>query len=255
MSKKLSVLLGLREKVETSTKNMLDDMFQKFKNKQGIFMGVRSTYEALDGFADDDTKRKYVHVSSTISEQLNWMREGMKNYFDVVFSIEKTNAQGVYAELVVDGENWGTYSTMELLRLKGILDGKLRALIGELPVRNEAVIWNKTTDQDYEGREIYSSPVVEGFAKTTIKNIVIVNDPHIKESPTRPPVVDQVTTQVNIGKYTHQEFSGATSMRERAELLKKYDKLQTAIVEALETANNKESTDSELGDRVISYLF
>lgn len=50
--KKLAVALGLREKTEKDFKNMVDDMHGKFKNKQGLFMGQRNTFTALDGHPD-----------------------------------------------------------------------------------------------------------------------------------------------------------------------------------------------------------
>ena len=54
---KLSVYLGLRDRVEKTNQLMLDDMFSKFKTKQGLFQGIRNTYEALTGFADEPNKR------------------------------------------------------------------------------------------------------------------------------------------------------------------------------------------------------
>lgn len=74
-TKKQSVLLGLRDKLEKSFQAMLDDMTSKFKNKQGLFMGERKTFTAIDGFADDPTKRGYTNVASTVKEQLDWFKE------------------------------------------------------------------------------------------------------------------------------------------------------------------------------------
>lgn len=106
--KKLSVLLGLRDKVEKTFGNMLDDMFQKFKNKQGLFKGNRKTYIPIDGYADEPSKRGYELVASTVAEQLDWFKTNSQDYFKTVLSIEKTNATGVYADLVVNGEIWAT---------------------------------------------------------------------------------------------------------------------------------------------------
>lgn len=252
-TKKLSVLLGLRDKVEKSFSNMLDDMFQKFKNKQGLFKGYRRTYTAIDGYADEPTKRGYELVASTVSEQLAWFKQHSKDYFKVVLTIEKTNAHGVFADLVVDGENWGNYSTLELLRLKSILDSKFRAILQELPIRKETILWSKSEDDNYINRAIFESPLEKGFSKTTLKESYILPDPHPDQK--RQPMVAEKSTQVNIGEYTSQEFSGELSNRERAELLVKYDKLYTAVIEALETANNVEEKESNLGDKVLDYFF
>ena len=123
MARRLSVLLGLRDKVETNFKNMVDDMFKKFKNNQGLFIGQRNTYQPLEGYADEPSKRGFTNVQSTVDEQLQWMKENTKDFMDVVFSIEKTNASGkVKAKLVVEGQEWGEYTSLELLRLKTTLD-------------------------------------------------------------------------------------------------------------------------------------
>lgn len=250
---KLSVLLGLRDRVEKSFGNMLDDMFQKFKNKQGLFKGSQKTYQAFDGYADDPTKRGYQNVASTVREQLDWFKENTNDYFNVVFGIERTNSEGVYAELSVDGTVWGTYSTLELLRLKSILDGKLRGMLQELPVRNDTTLWSKSTDDNHKNRNIFSSPLDSGNSKTTIKQSYILTDPHPDQK--RQPIVGETSTQVNIGAYTSQDFSGEVSLRERAELLVKYDKLYKAVIEALENANNIESKHSDLGTKFLEYMF
>lgn len=254
-TKKQSVLLGLRDKLEKSFQAMLDDMTSKFKNKQGLFMGERKTFTAIDGFADDPTKRGYINVASTVREQLDWFKEHTADFLKTTFSIEKTNAKGLTAELIVGGESWGQYSTLELLRLKSILDSKLRLMIDELPIRQETQIWNKTGDPNYVGREIYETPIDKGFTKTTLKEKIIVLDPHIKDVPGRQPVTDDISRQVNTGEYTIQNFSGAITNQERAELKVRYNTLYTAIIEALEKANNADSEESDLGDKMLSFLF
>lgn len=251
--KKLSVLLGLRDKTEKSWNNMLDDMLSKFKAKQGLFRGKKDTFQALDGYADEPTKRGYIHVASTVDEQLTWLKNNVKDHFGIVLSIEKTNANNVTADLVVDGKNWGTFTTLELLRLKSLLDSKLKAVVQEIPVRDETVIWKPTTNENYSGRKVFEGPLNEGFTKTTEKSSYILTDPHPDLK--RQPQVAEQSRQVNTGEYTSQAFSGEWTMKQRADLAVKYDKLYTAIVEALESANSVESTESELGDKVLDYLF
>lgn len=255
MSKKLSVLLGLRDKTEKNQQHMLDDMLQKFKNKQGLFKGERRTYDPIDGFADEPSKRGFTAVSSTVKEQLDWYKKYSADPFKVTFSVEKTNAGGITADLVVGGKNWGPYSTLELLRLKSILDGKLRAMINELPIRKETVIWGPTQDANYSGRDIFESPLDTGFAQTTLKEDYILHDAqHSAETPRQPQVANK-STKANIGKYTIQEFSGEFTNKQRADLQVRYDMVYTAVIEALETANNAEVQESDLGDQVLNFLF
>lgn len=252
---KLSVALGLREKLEKSHKNMVDDMSTKFKNKQGLFMGLRKTFEAKSDHPDQPEKRQFQNVSSTVDEQIQWLTKHSEDYLTTVLSIEKTNAQNVCAELVIDGQSWGKYTTLELLRLKGIMDGKLRDMVQNLPIRPETVIWSKTQDPVFSGREIYEAPIEKGETKTTLKRTVIVEDPHIKDSPNRPPVTQPIDTPVVTGSYTTQDFSGAITNRERAEMEVRYDKLYKAIIAALEEANGTEMEQSDLGKKFLNYVF
>ena len=252
--KSMTVLLGLRDRGEKVFGNMLDDMFQKFKNKQGLFKGERKTYKPIEGFADEPSKRSFVTVASTVNEQLQWMKEHSKDYFDIIFSIEATNAANIArADLVVDGQVFGNFSTLELLRLKTLLDGKLKSIISEMPVRREDTIWNLSQDPSYVGRDIYESSLDSGYAKTTIKESYILVDPHPDTK--RAPIVGEKSTQVNIADYTSQSFSGEASIRERAEMTVRYEKLYQAVIAALAAANNVEQVESKLGTAVLDYIF
>lgn len=255
-TKKLSTLLGLRERVETGFKNMLDDMFKKFKNNQGLFMGERKTYTPEDGFADEPTKRGFVNVSSTVPEQLAWMNTYTEDFMNVIFSIEKTNASGIVkAPLVVEGKVWGEYSSLELLRLKTTLDNtKFRELYKEVPVRSQTDLWKISEDDAFTGRKIFEAPIEEGYAKTTVKESYILTDPHSTANTPRPPQVAEKSNQINIGKYTAQKFSGAISMQERAVMQRKYDTLYKAVIEALENANNVDALESDLGTKILNFI-
>lgn len=255
MAQKLAVALGLREKTEKDFTNMVNDMTDKFVKKQGLFIGGRQTFEAMEGFADEPEKRKFQNVASTVKEQLNWFKDKGADYLKTTLSIEKTNAGGIKAPLVVAGETWGEYTTLELLRLKGILDSKLKSMIQQLPIRSESQIWEKSTQAEFQGRDIWQTRLDEGYTKTTLKDTVIINDPHIKEAPGRSPITKETSQQVNTGKYTKQDYSGAITNRERAEMEVAYNDLYKGVIAALEQANSAEVEESDLGDKVLGHLF
>ena len=255
--KLLNTLLALKEKYEKTYKGSLNDMIEKFTKKQGLFKGKKNTYEALEGYADDETKRSFAKVASTVAEQLKWFEETNLPYFKQLFTIEKTNSSGTAkARLIVDGKDWGEFSSLELLRLKSLLeDDRIKMMFKEIPVRSESQIWEPTKAELYKDTPgIFETPMNEGFAKTTLKNKIIVNDPHIKDAPNRPPITDEKSVQVNVGKATSQEFSGEASMRERALMQKRLDLLHKAVVEALENANSVPIIESDLGEGVLSFI-
>lgn len=251
---KQSVLLGLRERVEKTLRNMLTDMIGKFKD-DGKFLGGRNTFEALEGEPDMPEKRGFKAVPSTVGEQLTWFKKYSAEYMNTVFSIEKTNAQGSTADLVVGSVSFGKYTANELLRLKSILDSSMRAMIEGLPIRTETTIWEKHNQAEFGEREIWQTPIDEGYTKTTLKRVEIVNDPHIKDSPGRPPVTQVIDTPKNTGKYTQQKYSGQITNLERAKKEVKYDALYKGVIMALEEVNSTEAVESDLGGKVLDYLF
>lgn len=255
MKQKLNTLLALREKFETTFKNALNDLVSKFKDNQGLFKGERKTYDALEGFADEANKRTFRKVASTVKEQLDWFMQYNLEYLKQLFTIERTNGSGVAkAELVVDGISWGEFTSTELLRLKGFLENnQLKAMYGGIPVRSETTLWTKSLNEIYaDNPKIYETELEAGFNKTTLKESYILTDPHPDAK--RAPVIAEKTTQVNIGKYTAQNFSGEASIRERAEIIARLDILHKAVVEALEKANDVEVIESTLGNKLFSYI-
>ncbi len=250
---KLGVALALRERLEKEFKNMVDDLFSKFKSKQGLFKGERKTYTAKEGFLDEPSKRNFVNVVSTVSEQLDWMNTNSKNYLNTVFNIEKTNASATpKGTLVVDNVTLGEYSSLELLRLKSILEGKLRDLYKEIPIRSEQTLWNLSEEDGFRAKNIFATPLEVGETKTTIKEQYILTDPHPDKN--RQPMVADKSTQVVVGTYTSQQFSGEFTVYQRAELLVRYEKLLQATITALEEANNIELAKSDLGEKVFDYI-
>lgn len=258
MSKrKLSTSLGLRETQEKEWQAMLADMGSKFKNKQGLFQGVQNTFVALEGFPDMPEHRKFTAIEATVMEQLGWLTTHSLEYLANVFSIEKTNGSGlVKARLVVEGNDWGEYTSCELLRLKKILDSGLRSLVQGLPIRSGSEIWTPTDHPDFKDRNIWESRLDEGFIKTTLKNTVIVDDPMIDKSPhPRPPITQILERPTNVGKYTKQKFSGEITIAERAKMEVRLSNLRKAVIEAIEEANAVEIAESDLGKKMLEYLF
>jgi hypothetical protein len=252
---KLATLLGLREKLETNYKNMLDDMFSKFKNKQGLFKGLRKTYTAYEGFADSPEKRTFNPLASTVDDQFDWLKQYTKDFFDCTFTIERANALGAKAKLVVGGQDFGEYYTTELLRLKTILEGKLKDILQTIPTRSEQELWKEIADHPFEVKgKVFCTDLLAEKASTTIKESYILVDPHADKS--RSPMIGEKSTKVNIGEGTTQNFSGEWSLRQRAEFIAKYNELHKAVIVALEEANAVEIKEpSDLGQKVLAYLF
>lgn len=257
---KLNILLAITDEEQKVYKNLVTDYIKFFKGSQGAFRGEKKTYTPKEGTVDEPTKRNLVVVQTTVDEKLEWYEETASKYINALFSQEKTNASGVSkAELVVDGVVWGEFTSLELLRLKSLVDnGNVLELYSNVPVRSDGEIWNATQEEIYEGRDVFQTPVVSSIVKTTTKESYILADPNIallKDASAYKPSIATKDTIVELGDATSQKFSGEWSQRQRAEVLKRRQTLITAVTEALKKANEAEAVASELtAQKIFGYL-
>lgn len=261
---KLNVLLALTDQLRHVYKNSVSDYSKFFAKSQGAFKGEKRTYSPKDGTIDDPSKRGTIIVATTVEEKLDYFIDNSSKFIDALFSQEKTNASGqAQAELVVDDKSWGVFTSLELLRLKSLLEagdlGNMKGMIESIPTRSDSEVWEKTDDEEYADRTIFETEKFTGVTKTTLKQPYVLEDPNLKgrEIPSNySPAVVQRDTVIELGDYTKQNFSGEWSHRERAMTLKRRTILLTAITEALKKANECETEKSELtAKKVFGYLF
>jgi hypothetical protein len=256
---KLNVLLAKTDSLQSHFKAMLGDYGKFFSKNQGAFKGEKGTYEPREGTIDEPKARGNTLVQTTVTEKLDWFKENSVDYINALFSQEKTNASGAAtAELTVAGQVWGTFTSLELLRLKNIVESSgLYTMLSSIPVRSDSEEWAPTTNDMYKGRDIAESPLHRGINVTTEKEQYILKDPNVgKDSPNYTPSVATKTTTLELGDYTRQRFSGEWTQRDKALALRKRTTLITAIVEALKVCNEAEAVESELtSDKIFGYLF
>lgn len=260
MSIKLNTLLAKTDQLASGFKEILTGYIGFFKNHQGSFKGERRTYAPRPGTIDEPKERANDLVVTTVSEKLGWLTDTQAEYVDALFSQEATNASGIAkARLVVDGVDFGNYSSLELLRLKSLLENsQLVGMYEHLPVRSDSMVWKKTQDSTYSGREIWETELISGVKKTTVKEAYILPDPNIKalgDGANYQPMVAQKDTVMELGDFTHQRFSGECSHKERADILYRRQRLLTAVLEALKLSNDVEAVKSEMNaKKLFSYL-
>lgn len=259
--KKMNTLLATTSGGQAHFKGNVRNYAQFFKGSQGAFLGERGTYEPAPGTVDDDARRHNQSIQTTVDEKLQWFKDANREFMNELFTVEAANASGITADLIVDGDNWGPMSTLELLRLKGVLeDNNFLQMLAQIPVRSDAEQWVPTTVEQYDGRKgIFESPLQTGESKTTVKESYILEDPNVgklKDANSYVPQLGHKSTVQVLGEYTHQRYSGEWSQRQRAELLQRRNVLYKAVVECLKDANDVEVTaKSELGSTLLDYLF
>lgn len=154
---------------------------------------------------------------------------------------------------------FGEFSSLELLRLKSLIEnGDIEQMYSNIPVRGDDEEWSKTSEDQYQKRDIYEGKKQEGVRKSITKESYIISDPNVKElkdSSSYKPQIAAKDTVTELGDYTYQKFSGEWSHRERAELLRRRTKLLSAVIEALKISNEAEAISSNMtADKLFGYL-
>lgn len=260
---KQHVLLAKTEHSGAQFRELVKGYVKTFKDNQSnesIFRGIRQTYQAKEGFLDEPSKRGFRPVRNTVPEYLEYLEKTSNEYVSNLFALEATNASGTAtARLVVDGEDFGELTTLELLRLKSFLDHQeLNTLYQSLPVRPDNQMWKESDDEEFRGKPVWATQLFENPHRTTLKEPFILKDPNIefvKDGKGYQPQVQYRDTPIIMGEQQVQWFSGEISHRERADILERLTKLKGAVKEALAKANEVEIVPSPLtGQKVFGYL-
>lgn len=257
---KMNTLLAKVEHGAASFNRMVGDYFAFFKNKQGMFEGIKKTFKPREGYQEDARYMGTTKVATTVDEKLQWFEENAVPYLKNLFSIESTNSKGAKkVELKVGNVSFGFLTALDLMRLKTVLTKKeWEEMYNNIPVRSDAEVWEPCTDGEYAGREIFQTPMQTGVTRTTESEEVILKDPNL--DPAKLPANYNAKTTikkrtVETGDYTLQKFTGAWTQRQRAELLRRRSQLLAAVIEALKEVNDVESEDPNLDvEGMINFL-
>lgn len=256
----MNTLLAKVEHGAAQFNRMVGDYFTFFKNKQGMFEGIKKTFKPREGYQEDARYMGTTKVATTVDEKLQWFEENAVPYLKNLFSIESTNSKGAKkVELKVGNVSFGFLTALDLMRLKTVLTKKeWEEMYNNVPVRSDAEVWEPCTDGEYAGREIFQTPMQTGVTRTTESEEVILKDPNL--DPAKLPANYNAKTTikkrtVETGDYTLQKFTGAWTQRQRAELLRRRSQLLAAVIEALKEVNDVESEDPNLDvEGLINFL-
>lgn len=256
---KLNSLLAKTDHLASSFREGIKDYVGFFDKSQGAFKGQKKTYAAKVGTIDNPSERSTKLVVTTVDSKLEWFEESCKDYVDALFSVERTNASGTaQGELVVDGKSWGWLTSLELLRLKSLLENSdLKKMYETIPVRTEDETWAPATDENFVGPGVLQTAMIKSVVKTTLKEPYILQDPNLANIDGAKYMPQTVAREVilELGDSTYQKFSGEWTHRQRAELLRRHHVLLTAVVVALKESNEADSVKSSLtSEKIFNYL-
>lgn len=260
MAQKMNTLLAKVEHGSSRFSKMIGDYLAFFKGKQGAFAGIKKTHVPREGYTEDKSCIANTKVITTVGEKLEWFEQQSIPFLKELFAVEATNSKGANTvELVVDGISFGNLTALDLMRLKTLLTKKEWVEMYEnIPVRSDAEVWEPCTDSEYEGREIFQTPMLKGVTRTTESEEVILKDPNI--NPDKLPTNYNARTTikkkvVETGDYTLQNFTGGWTQRQKAELLRRRSQLLAAVVEALKEVNDTVSEKPNLNvETLVNFL-
>ncbi len=258
--KKMNAMLAVVEQSASQCTKNLKELATCFKKDTGEFLGVKKTYTAREGYADDPSKRGYKRAVYTVDEKIEALQKELMAHLADLFSIERTNSIGAAkVPLVVEGRDFGELTAIELMRLKSFLmREEFEQIYNAIPVRSDAEEWTRTTDSDYEGREIWETPLIKGVAKTSENEEIILKDPNLNPENLPANYVAKTTIKrktVEVGDYTAQTFSGEWNSRQRSELLRRRAVLFKAVIEALKVVNDVEAISSDIQvEALLNYI-
>lgn len=246
MAQKMNTMLAKVEHGMSSFNRMVGDYFAFFKGKQGAFAGIKKTHVPREGYMEDKSCIANTKVVTTVGEKLTWFGQQAIPFLRDLFSVEATNSKGAKTvELVVDGVSFGHLTALDLMRLKTLLTKKEWVNMYEnIPVRSDSEVWEPCTDSEYAGREIFQTPMTKGVTRTTESEEVILKDPNLNPEKLPANYNARVTVKkrtVETGDYTLQNFTGAWTQRQKAELLRRRSQILAAVIEALKEVNDVET--------------
>lgn len=261
---KLNQLLAKTDISATQYKALLSGYKSAFQHNQGLFKGLKKTYQPKEGQPMDPNYSANEKVQSTVKEYIEYFVNRAAPHLNNLLAVEATNAFGnAKAELLIEGVSFGFMSALELLRLKSVIvSSELSAIYESLPVRSDRINWTETSDPEYKGREVFEAPEVAGVSRTSEVTNYIIPDPNISVVVERlktlqgyQPLIGQKRETIELGDYTKQDFSGEITHLQRAMILDRKTKLLMAIQEALVKCNEVPVVKSDCrAEAIFDYL-
>jgi hypothetical protein len=243
MANKLHELLAVEQDRKHKANQALGEAKNIFTKKDPYFDGMVKRYVSLEENAEqipDEQKTMVLTVADKLSQTLETVTKGV----DAHLSKEETNASGIAkAVLVIDGQNFGTFSATSLLAMESHLS-KIRDLYNSIPVLDPAKKW--TFD---EQAGIYKSEDVK-FRSVKRPKVIVKYEATEKH----PAQTELLYLDFQVGKYETTYTSGKITPAKKAELLGRIDRLTEGVKIARSKANDVEVKNIKIGQRLFDFI-
>jgi hypothetical protein len=240
---KLNQLLPILKSVQKNSEKIKEAVYHKVQ-KATLFAGVSKTYEPEeeDGLVyPSETNAVTYKVADMIEEFIASLSE----YYDLASAQDYTNTFAS-ADVVVDGVTLLSKVPVSYLLFleKQLID--IRTFVGKLPRIPIDKQWEYDIKQGY-----YCTPPRKTlkYKKTTT---FVIAAPATVEHQAQ---VREVSKDIVEGYWTTIEYSSGITDEDAKQILKRVEKLITAVIQARQEANSVDVTEKKCSDKIFGYLF
>lgn len=239
---KLNQLLAILKGVKSKSSKGKTELYQLIQ-KEALFQGLSRTYRPRDeeGFV-------YPPESQKVVKKANDILAGFEDYctelWDLAATQDKTNAKAK-ASVVVDGVTIleDVPVTFLLFLEKQLTD--VLTFVQSLPKISFDKDWHRDANRGY-----YATAPKETVKTKKITEFVVAYE----ATEHHPAQVKEVTKDIVEGVWSLTEFSGGLPSLRIAEISRKVEKLQQAVVKAREAANATEVEPIKVGEILFKYI-
>lgn len=220
-----------------------------FKNRTDHFSGMQRTYqsEVQDDYDRDPEVKKLV---TTVPAKLDYVEKQLTKVFDAQFQKEKTNCTAMSNIIVVEEDGTEVpvaenVPVVFLVQLEKKLVELRNQVYGSIPTLDPTKVW------DWDGQNGY---YVNKEPKKRVTRKKVVN--HVKFEPTdkHPGQAELINVDETCGYYNQVNLSGMVTPKKKSDLLAKIDKLIHAVKTARARANDSETVDEKIAQKLFNYL-
>ena len=243
---KLHELLAVETDVESTYKKVIDEAIVTFTKKADHFFGQNKILTMFDDNKQNENLSERKEMVSTVGKKLDYVKDFIIRYFDVVLQKEKTN-QIAKADLIVDGNIIATDLPATFLLGMETKLKKVRDMYEVTPTLPPGYVWKEDPTL---GDGIYTTTLndVLKTAKTLIYTLFVpATDKH-------PAQGKDHEEQIPVGRYVTTMQYGMLTPARKSELLGKIDKLILACKQARQRANCAEIQQEEIGKIIMDYI-
>lgn len=234
-------VIAVTPSIKTTAERALTDAH---RIKHELYLGFDKTYRP-DNELDEVLNPEALVIRANAKDVIEGVSASLTRLFDVTATLETANTVAK-ANVKVDGKVLlSDVPVTYLLFLEKKLND-LKTFVSGLPVNPSDAIWH------------WDENAVRWFSdtlKTRRTKNVRRNHERAPATDKHPAQVDVYTEDIPVGTWETTKYSGALSVKDKTEYLRRITTLQEAVKFAREEANSMTISNVTAGDAVFGYIF